>query len=501
MNYQNFKLSAKRLDLISNHLAKKKVEKYIKENGVEPTPEIEATFYDVTPEEKEKYRLVFFANDFVDESEQNIDVPAGTPNTPEQNEVEEDIINTLLNGTTGYTADSINNITLPPEVNVIPRITGNFQDGATITNESTKSLYLFNTSEEPIDITILTNSTSVYLAGNFNNVYYNGKTLNGTSGNYPVINGELDLVPSTSGSVNVYANFQENSIVKYLGNQPLNVYHQTNKEGNVKVYAPNSTVTMSGTLDEVEATVSDDTLILRYSFNCNKLKVNKGNVIYQGIDEHDFYNELIGENVNVAPYGFAITGNNITNTTSTPGVYTVTQDFSNNKAVVFGIFASGRYRYDLNGHHATFGDSTRGNFLIRNAAQVDFIDSGEGGRMTNASNSYGIWSASEGVVVNVYGGTYEAYSHVLYAEKGRINVYGGTFKCLSEDKRYTLNCLDSSFTAETAKITVYGGKFYNYNPAESMSEPGGPVSFLADGYTVRSYQEGDDTIYEVIPQE
>ncbi len=501
MNYQDFKLSAKRLDLISNHLAKKKVQKYVEEHGVEPTPEIEATFYEVTPEEKEKYRLVFFANDFVNTSEQNIEVPTGTPNTPEQNEVEEELINTLLNGTTGYTADSINNITLPAEVNVIPRITGNFQDGATITNESSKSMYIFNTSEEPIDITILTTNATVYLTGNFNNVYFNGKTLNGTNSIYPVINGELDLVPSATGTVTVNAVFQENSIVKYMGNQNLTVNAQQNENGNVNVYAPNSTVTIGGQLNEVEATVSDETLNLRYTFHCDKLKVNKGSVVYQGIDQNDFFNELIGENVSVNPYGYSVTGTNISNTKDTPGVYTITEDFSNTKPVVFGTFASGKYKYDWNGHHATFGDSTRGNFLIRNAAHVDFVDSVGGGKMTNAGNSYGIWSASENVVVNVRGGFYEAYDHVLYAEKGTINVYGGTFKCLSEDKRYTLNCLDASYTAGTASITVYGGKFYNYNPAESMSEPGSPVSFLAEGYTVRSYQEGDDTIYEVIPQE
>lgn len=501
MNYQDFKLSAKRLDIISDHLAKKKVKKYVEENGVEPTPEIEATFYEITPEEKEKYRQVFFASDFVDSSDQNIDVPTGIPNTPEQNEVEEEAINAFLTGATGYTADSINNITIPAEVTVYPKITGNFQDGATVETEGTKAMYIYNTSEEPIDMTILTKGTTVYLTGNFNNIYFNGKTINGTNSTYPVINGELDLVPSASGTVAVNAIFQENSTVKYMGDQNLTINPQQNEEANINVFAPNATVTIGGQSNNVEATVSDDTLILRYTFHCNQLKVNRGNVLYQGVNENDFYNELIGENVNIAPYGFAITGNNITNTTSTPGVYTVTEDFSNNKAVVFGILASGRYRYDLNGHHATFGDSTRGNFLIRNNAQVEFVDSVGGGRMTNAANSYGIWAASEGVVVNVYGGTYEAYEHVLYAEKGHINVYGGTFKCLSEDKKYTLNCLDASYTAGTAVITVYGGKFYNFNPAASMSEPGGPVSFLADGYTVTSYQEGDDTIYEVIPQE
>jgi hypothetical protein len=501
MNYQDFQLSAKRLDLISTHVAKRKTEQYVKEHGVEPTEEIEATFYELTPEETEKYRRAFFANDYIDNSELHIEMPDVIPNTPAQDAVAEDAVNTFLGGTTGYTADSINNITIPAEVNIYPRLTGNFQNGATVESETTKTVYIFNTSEEPIDMTILTKAPSVYLTGNFNNIYFNGRTINGANSTYAVINGELDLVPATSGLVTVNGIFEDNATVKYLGDQKLTINHQQNEEANINVFAPNSTVTIGGKLNDLEATVSDDTLNLRYTFHCDKLKMNKGNIVYQGIDPSDFYNELIGESVQVTPFGYSVTGNNITTTKDTPGVYPIAQDFTaDKKCVVFGAFASGKYKYDWNGHHASFGDASRGSFLIRNEAEVHFVDTVGGGGMTNTANSYGIWAASEGVVVNVYGGTYEAYDHVLYAEYGHINVYGGTFKCLSEDKTFTLNCLDKAYTAGTAVITVYGGKYYNFDPSHAMSEPGKPVSYLAEGYTVTSYQDGDDTIYEVVPQ-
>lgn len=495
MNYQDFQLSRKRKDLISKHLAKKRVDKYVKENGVEPTPDIEITFYEVTPEEEERYRKAFFANDFVEESDLHIDMPEVIENTPEQDQVEETIVNELLSGNKNVTVDDVNNITLPKEVNVIANITGNFQNGATIESQSSKAMTIHNTSEEPIDISILANAT-VYLTGKFNNIYFNGRTLNGSSSVYPEVSGEIAVVPPTSGSVTVQATFQESGSVKYLGSEAMTVSNFNNENANVIVYAPNSTVTVNGKYNEIEATVSQDTLILRYSFHTNILKMNSGKVIYQGVDPSDFYNELIGESVVVEPYGFDVDATNYSKISSTPGVYKFVEDFSGTTSISFGLFATGKYRYDLNGHNVSFGRSNTGNMFLRGTATVDFV--GEGS-MTNNANSYGVWVSSENATVNVYGGEYNAYTHVMYAEKGTINIYGGTFNCLSEDKTFTLNCLDASYTAGTAHINVYGGKFYNFDPSHSMSEPGGPISFVAEGYKVISSQVGADTIYEVVP--
>ena len=61
-----------------------------------------------------------------------------------------------------------------------------------------------------------------------------------------------------------------------------------------------------------------------------------------------------------------------------------------------------------------------------------------------------------------------------------------------------MNCYDANYTAGTAKINVYGGKFYNFNPAESYSEPGGPVSFVAEGYHVVETEEDGVPVFEVV---
>lgn len=119
-----------------------------------------------------------------------------------------------------------------------------------------------------------------------------------------------------------------------------------------------------------------------------------------------------------------------------------------------------------------------GNLTIKNgtveAAQDDCyaIDLRDGGKCTIVSGKY---------IGNV---------HAVYVKAGELEVKGGEFdiKQLSEvthDSRYTLNCYDASYRNGTAKITVKGGKFANYNPAGSTSE-NPTAKFLADGYKVET---------------
>ena len=65
--------------------------------------------------------------------------------------------------------------------------------------------------------------------------------------------------------------------------------------------------------------------------------------------------------------------------------------------------------------------------------------------------------------------------------------------------KFLLNCYDANYTAGTAKINVYGGKFYEFNPAVTYGEPGGPVSYVAEGYGVVESVEDGKKVYEVRP--
>ena len=53
---------------------------------------------------------------------------------------------------------------------------------------------------------------------------------------------------------------------------------------------------------------------------------------------------------------------------------------------------------------------------------------------------------------------------------------------------------DDAYTAGTANIKVFGGKFYGFDPAHSMSEPGGEVSFVQEGYESVEIEPG---VFEV----
>jgi hypothetical protein len=175
------------------------------------------------------------------------------------------------------------------------------------------------------------------------------------------------------------------------------------------------------------------------------------------------------------------------------GITNVTQNIvGEGSGIQFGVLASGNYKWNFGSNDVTCGFATTGSFFLRGSAHVEIYSSG---RIVNNAESYGLWLS--GGSADIYGGQWEAYTHVLYCEKGSINVYGGTFKCLSEDKKFTLNCLDKNYTAGTAKITVYGGTFYGFNPGASMSESGGPVSFLAEG---KKSVEISQDVYQVIDE-
>lgn len=90
--------------------------------------------------------------------------------------------------------------------------------------------------------------------------------------------------------------------------------------------------------------------------------------------------------------------------------------------------------------------------------------------------------------VKIYDGTYisredadgKANACVYAKGNGEIEVYGGHFETLNGD--FVLNIKDSD--RNTAKITVYGGEFVNFDPSNNASEGKG-TNFVAEGYDVK----------------
>lgn len=76
--------------------------------------------------------------------------------------------------------------------------------------------------------------------------------------------------------------------------------------------------------------------------------------------------------------------------------------------------------------------------------------------------------------------------------KGELIIEGGYFEATAYNGAYdfTLNCKDAFYQAGEAKITVTGGTFSNFNPADNKAEGTG-TDFVAAGY--ESVDNGDGT--------
>ena len=439
-----------------------------------------------------------------DDEEHDFTKPEETVNTPEQEAVAESILSGAENGETNFviTGQTINNINITTAVTKGIKITGEFQDGATISSDSDKYITLTNTGD-PVDIVLDCNGT-VYLKGEFNNIYTN-KSISVSSGEYPKIYGTITVDPEYEGNISISADFQDGAAIQTLTEGTVTISNQ-NPDASIEVYAPNASVNLGGKYDELTADVSDDTLIMKVGCHVNKLNLKKGNVKFYGIDSSDFIGEFIGEG-SVSPMSWDVpTEAKVSSMASNAGIYNIVEDCTYSNAISFGIFGTGKFNYNLNNHTLTLGSKSTGCLYMRGSAEVNIYG---GGKIVNNAQSYGVWTNGT-TILNVYGGDFEAYTHVLYAYEGTINVYGGTFKLLdaeTADKdanghfKFLLNCYDANYTAGKAHINVYGGKFYNFDPSNTYGEPGGPVSYVAEGYKVVESEEDGVPVFEVVKDE
>lgn len=185
---------------------------------------------------------------------------------------------------------------------------------------------------------------------------------------------------------------------------------------------------------------------------------------------------------------------------------------------------------DFNGNTFTSaGEATYGDNLVVKGANVKLKNgtvkanegqSDAGGTILigkNANVTLDNMTVIGGTPLHVYGddanvtvesGDYSTnYSQVLYVEKikdGKVTINGGVFYNDNESfgAKYLLNLKDTIIGDNDVRkfIEVTGGTFKNYNPAKSMSEPKGPVNFVADGYAVCQWTDGDDTWYMVVEE-
>lgn len=102
----------------------------------------------------------------------------------------------------------------------------------------------------------------------------------------------------------------------------------------------------------------------------------------------------------------------------------------------------------------------------------------------------------DGAKLTIENGTFIGNIHAVYVQKGEATINGGHFsvqqKYPSADKadEFVLNLYDANRANGTAKMTVTGGKFENFNPENCWAEGAG-TNFCATGYI--SKDNGDNT--------
>ena len=459
--------------------------------------------------------------------------PKEIVNTPEQNQTAADTIADIESQIqeTGKAAtvtipeeQTLGNITIPSTVSQGVTINATIANGATIRNESTKYTTINNTGKA-VDIIIDAKGDdvngTVYPKGEYNNIYTDS-SLSGSSSTYATVYGDITIDENCNKATSINVQLTEGNGHKIatssdFGGKELTINNSTNPDTeatvpNLEIIARNASVKVNGKYNEVKVSCSPNTLKLGTNFHANKLNVIKGKLYLECVegDETKYFDELIiGEGASVEYATTEITSSNLKGLTSLfAGKAVVKEDIElSNKGMALGIISSGKEVLDLNGHTVTMGTKTSGCMLLRGSAILNITDSVGSGKLVNNAQSYGIWTGSKDNIVNIYGGCFEAYTHVIYSESGEINIYGGEFKMLGDNTeidenghyKFLLNCYDANYKAGTARIKVYGGKYYNFNPAEAYGEPGAPISYVADGYkTIMTIVDGIE-VFEVVP--
>lgn len=110
----------------------------------------------------------------------------------------------------------------------------------------------------------------------------------------------------------------------------------------------------------------------------------------------------------------------------------------------------------------------------------------------------------DGAKVVIKDGTFIGNISAVYVYEGELVVEGGFFEIQqhtdvgTDPYAFMLNCYDENRAAGTAKITVKGGTYVNFNPADCAAE-GAHTNFVADGYmVVAKKQTNGDVWYTVV---
>ena len=407
-----------------------------------------------------------------------------------------------------------------PETTVAYTITAPLTDNSTVELTSPKYMTLINTSEEPVSTSIshtivegeTTSATTVYLVGDFDTLTLENINPSVKSGYNAASVNNVVITENNAKNLSLSLDFQDGATITNNSDKDITITDKNDSAIALAIVAPNSTVTLSGgQFTTLNAEVSDNTLIIKKNVHIANLNLEKGNAIVEVARAEEV--AAIVENYTVAD-GYTLSHRvyHITNENSSKlggvGEMILDEDITRTSSIVAPLAPAYDAVWNLNGHNITVeGTPKSGVYLNRYASNLEV--KGEG--VIHAEGSYGLWNnGTTGKIIINDGVTIEAQTHAVYAEKGVIEINGGTFKLtnwadaekdVNGNLKFLINCYDANYNNGSANIIVKGGKFYDFNPAESYGEPNGPVSFVAEGYHVVESVEDGMKVFTVVADE
>lgn len=113
----------------------------------------------------------------------------------------------------------------------------------------------------------------------------------------------------------------------------------------------------------------------------------------------------------------------------------------------------------------------------------------DGGNLTISGNGkvegaeYGVYAKKGALTIE--GGEYVGISTAVQVAEATVVIKGGKFSVTDSDKRYVINCLDANYKNGTAVVSVMGGTFADFNPADNAAE-GAKTNFVPLGYASKA---------------
>ena len=137
--------------------------------------------------------------------------------------------------------------------------------------------------------------------------------------------------------------------------------------------------------------------------------------------------------------------------------------------------------------------------LLSVRAGGDLTITGNGTLKAKENDCYAV-DVQDGATLTIEDGTFVGNIHAVYVYQGELTVKGGAYSIqqkypdTAKADEFVLNCYDKHRTEGTAKITVTGGTFVKFNPANCAAEGAG-TNFVAPGYAAKKLE---DDKYEVV---